>query len=113
MFKFLLLIAAASLASLGFADVSIQEYPEPIFQEEIFMNGDWLTKILAIIAGSMVCLRALGEALTRWAAKTEATWDDGLAKLFNQLLWLVGSAVGKFGYGAPKEIVKKDAQKLT
>ena len=113
MFKFILLIFAASLASLGFAEAvtTIQEYPEPIFQEEVFMSGDWFAKILGIIAACMIALRGIGECLTRYAASTENTWDDGIAKSINRCIWYLGTMLGKFGYGAPNENVKKAAKK--
>lgn len=113
MFRFLLLVFVASLASLGFAEAAnLVDYPEPLFQEEVFMTGDWFAKILAIVAGCMLALRGAGEGLTHWAASTENKWDDGLAKTFNQAIFFLGTLLGKFGYGAPKEDVKRQAKKL-
>ena len=117
--RYILILLAASLASIGFAEEAkeaintIQEYPEPVFQEEIFMNGDWMMKIMAIIAACMVALRGIAEGLTRYVASTENTWDDGISKKLNQAIWFLGTFIGKFGYGTPKENVKKDAQKLS
>ena len=90
----------------------------PVLIEEgsllgLLNNWPGILKLLAFVAAIQVFLRGLSEALTRIADYTETKWDNKVAAWCSEAAWILGSILGKVGYGTPKLVAQeqiKDAQ---
>lgn len=80
---------------------------------EMITSAEGLAKLVAFAIALQLFLRGMAEALTRISDYTETTWDNKAAAWLSQAAWVLGSILGKFGYGTPKlvveEIKNKDA----
>lgn len=62
----------------------------------------FLAKILALGVGLQILLRGAAEGLTRISVATENRWDNKLAAIVSEVSWVLGAALGKFGYSEPR-----------
>lgn len=89
-----------------------QSHPEPDYVEFREEGGTWFAKIAAFIVALYFFLFGLGEALTRISVYTKNGWDNKAAAILSQILWFMGSFLGKFGYKLPKLVLEDEAKKL-
>jgi hypothetical protein len=106
MFLFVTLCCTASIA-LG---------QEPEFVEQVVSIpkaiSTWpgFAEFIAWMIGLQVMLRGVAEGLTRISNYTDTKWDNKIAGWLSEAAWLLGTGLGKLGYGVPKLVVEEKAK---
>lgn len=71
------------------------------------LSGSGFAKIVGIMIAVQLMLRGVAEGLTKLSAYTDNTWDNKVAGWLSEAAWLLGSILGKFGFGTPSEVAKE------
>lgn len=85
---------------------------EMVEKTEPEYSGDWMAKALGILIALSIFLRGLAEALTRVSRFTKNKWDNKLAAWISEAAWILGVALGKLGYSAPKLVIEEKAKQI-
>lgn len=89
---------------------------EPEFVEQVvsipksISNWGGFAEFIAWAIGLQVILRGVAEGLTRISAYTDTKWDNKLAGWMSEAAWLLGTGLGKLGYGVPKLVIEEKAK---
>jgi hypothetical protein len=73
-------------------------------------DGSFIAQILAMLFAILMILRGLAEGLTKLSELTDNKWDNKLAGWFSSAAWILGSVLGKFGYGTPSLVLAETAK---
>lgn len=96
------------ILSLMFLNFPI--HAQEIVSKEIVEQWPSLGKMLAYVVGFQFVLYGLAEGLTRIAVLTESKFDNKIAAILSQAVWVLGSFLGKFGYSVPKKVIEAKAK---
>lgn len=101
-------VTAESVANEPVKDLEL----EMVEKTEPEVTGDWIAMIMAWILGIQIILRGIAEGLTRIAVYTETNIDNKVASWLSEITWIIGVAIGKFGYSVPKLVVEEKAKQV-
>lgn len=100
-----------------FSTIALGQDAVPVVTTSILTNPleVWpgFMKVLAFIAALQILLRGIAEALTRISDFTETKWDNKTAGILSEISWVIGVALGKFGYGEPRLVSKEKIDQAT
>lgn len=94
--------------------------PIALCQEVAAQAPSWLSlpegmlpKVIVWVLGLQAICFGIGKGLTEIAAITENKYDNMVANAFTKVSWLLGTAISKFGWSMPKQVIVKEAEKIT
>ena len=100
-----------------------QEAAEPVFTQQggfldLFKSWPEIGKLFAFGLAVQMFLRGLAELLTRcseWldAKSPTGIWMKKIAAWCSEAVWLLGTALGKFGVGEPKLVTQEKIDQAT
>lgn len=97
-----------SLTQIALGQDAAPVVPPDMWIERGFLDSildpTFFAKITALAIAVQVLLRGVAEGLTKISELTENKTDNKIAYWTSEAAWLLGSLLGKFGYGEPKAV---------
>jgi hypothetical protein len=118
--RFLAMLCAlfftATLAIAQEAAAPAQPSTSIPFLEQL-TKGDFLMKVLGLMAIIQMMLYCVAECLTRlsdWldTKSPSKVWVAKVAAWTSEAAWFLGGLLGKFGYGTPKLVMQEKAKEI-
>lgn len=103
-------LPSASPIAQAVMSAAVEVPVEPNFFSKLLamvLSAEGLAKLVAFAIALQLFLRGAAEALTRIADYTDTTWDNKAAAWLSEAAWVIGSVLGKFGYGTPKLVAQE------
>jgi hypothetical protein len=98
------------------ADIALGQEPEFVEQvvsiPKAISSWGGFAEVMAWMVGLQVILRGSAEGLTRISAYTDTKWDNKMAGWMSEAAWVLGTGLGKIGYGVPKLVMEEKAKAL-
>lgn len=86
--------------------------PAPSLPEFLNLDTDTLTKVIAWIVGVQAICFGIGKGLTEISVHTDNKYDNMIANGFSKAAWFLGTIISKFGFGQPKQVTLRQAEKI-